>query len=370
MSLPSAKDDLLAGLLPQLRQNCLRADANVAGRFSMCGLLLRMRNLYKWEHGIEPWLESDPGPVLDWVSQREDAWAEDEGREPGRICIRGQSFDPFDTDGINGLLAGHGLIYGAGLAGGAAPAFFLGELAEESLESGHRVLSLGQEYGKDILFLSGLKQDGVIYLRSEPLRYLLWDLVSDPRPRLKPFIDLALSGYGLDPAAFRKGPIARDMDRLVAGELKAVLWHELGEAGHGALAMRLLLKTLESHAGTELEHFVRGVKDVLADTGPEGRLGRIVSQKAEGALGFYPVWLSGFPRLLFPEIDAAVHMFLKDRDWSVVEEARLLGLERAREALGRTEELFGRFRGEGLLGEVRRQVIEPLTGHRSLPMDN
>ena len=369
MTQSPAKKELLALIVPQLRQNCLRADAKVAGRFSMCGLLLRMRNLYKWEHGLEPWLESDPGPVLEWVSQREDAWAEDEGKEPAKIKLNGGSFDPFDLEGVNRALAGHGLIYGAGYAGGAAPAFFLGELAEESREAGHRVFTIGREYGKDILFLSGLRQNGHIYLRSEPLRYLLWDMVSDPRPRIKPFIDLALSGYGLDPKAFKANPTAPEMDRLAAGELRAVLWHELGEAGQGAEARELLLKTLESHAGTELEHFVRGVKDVLADTGPEGRLGRIVSEKSTGALGFYPVWLAGFPRLIFPEIDAAVHMFLKDRDWSVVDEARQLGLDRAREGLARLEELFAMVKGEQLLHQVRQKVIEPLTGHRSLPVE-
>ena len=367
MSRAPGREKLLARIGPQLMRNCLRADAAVAGRFSMCGLLLRLRNLYKWEHGLEPWLEGEPGAVLDWVSQREERWAENEGREPEAIAMDGQSFDPFDTDGINRVLEGHGLVYGAGFAGGAAPAFFLGELAGQGAEGGHRIISLGREYGRDILFLPGLKQNDSIYLRPEPLRYLLWDLVSDPRPRVKPFIDLGLSGYGLEPKAFRTRPGSREMDLLVAGELKAVLWHELGEAGRGAAAMDILVRTLKSHPGTELEHFVRGVKDLLADTDPKGRLGRIVSERSAGALGLYPVWLAGFPRLLFPEVDAAVHLFLKDGDWLVVEEARELGLARAGEALARLEELFDRDEGPGLLDEVRRRVIEPLTGHRSLP---
>lgn len=39
----------------QVARNCLVADAHRWGYFSLCGLLLRLRDLYKREAGLEPW---------------------------------------------------------------------------------------------------------------------------------------------------------------------------------------------------------------------------------------------------------------------------------------------------------------------------
>lgn len=78
---------------------------------------------------------------------------------------------------------------------------------------------------------------------------------------------------------------------------------------------------------------MRGVKDLLADAGPRGRLARIIEQQACGALGFYPAWLAGFPRLMFPEIDPAVLAFAQTGDWQGIEQARQAGWQRANQAL-------------------------------------
>ena len=32
--------------------------------FSLCGMLLRLRQLYKWEHGLAPWREPEVPAVL------------------------------------------------------------------------------------------------------------------------------------------------------------------------------------------------------------------------------------------------------------------------------------------------------------------
>ena len=356
------------GLAGQVLANCRRADAEVAGRFSLCGLLLRLRNLYKWEHGLPPWQEPEPAAALEWVGQREDLWLEIMDQQPQPLRLEGQVFDPFDSPGLNARLAGQGLVYGAGRAGGLLPVFFLGRLEARQTVEGQEVTYIGPELGRDIFFLPGLRQDGRIYLRREPLGFLLWDKLADPRASLAPFLALALAGHGLRRAELMAHPSREAFEPLLRGELNTVLWHELGEADSGDAARDLMLWTLERFPASDLEHFVRGVKDLLADTGPQGRLARIIAARAVGNLGFYPAWLAGFPRLLFPEVDAAILQFARDGDWEGIEQVRRLGWERARQALARLTDLAGReLEPESALATARREIIAPLTGGRTPP---
>ena len=48
----------------QVRRNCDISDAQFAGNFSICGLALRLRDLYKWEHELPPWVEHPSDQVL------------------------------------------------------------------------------------------------------------------------------------------------------------------------------------------------------------------------------------------------------------------------------------------------------------------
>ncbi|MFH1035579.1 MAG: hypothetical protein V1806_13805 [Pseudomonadota bacterium] len=352
-----------------MRLNCQRSDAEVAGHFSLCGLLLRLRNLYKWEHGLPPWREEDAAPMLEWVSQREDLWLELLGQEPQGLSLDGQSLDPFDSQAVNARLRPRGLVYGAGRVGGLLPAFFLGRLEDSYTLEGMQVWQVGQELGRDILFLPGLRQDEHIYLRREPLGYLLWDKLADPRPSQARFVRQGLEGYGLELRQVLAQPSWELLEPVMQGEMRAVAWHELGEAAAGEEAAELLLWALSQHPLSEVEHFARGVKDLLADTGPQGRLAHIIAARAKGALGFYPAWLAGFPRLLFPEIDPAVLDFATSGDWEDIEQARLAGWQRAREALDRLAPFRGARGPEDQLREqLRAQVIEPLTGrHQRRP---
>ena len=356
-------------LLPQIRANCHRADAAVAGRFSMCGLLLRLRNLYKWETGLPPWREESSGPVLEWVDRREELWEGLEELSPSPLKVNGAELDPFDIEAVNRLIAPEGLVYGAGLAGGMLPVFFLGRLESTRKQNGLMVHTLGVEMSPDIYFLPGLRQGDQIYLRPAPLAYVLWDKVADPRASQARFVAFGLKEYGLDRSQLLARPSWQALQPVLAGELRAVLWHEKGEAASGQEASGVFQRAVSEHPFSEVEHFARGVKDLLADTAPGGRLDAIIQERASGALGFYPAWLYGFPRLMFPEIDAAVMEFMKSRDWTAVSEVRELGQERAQEALARLTRALDRGPGPDTEDLVRREVILPMTGRRGLPMD-
>ena len=62
-----------ATLIEEVRWNCDIASAGQAGHFSLCGLLMRLRQLYKWEHGLAPWREPEVADALDWIARRENA---------------------------------------------------------------------------------------------------------------------------------------------------------------------------------------------------------------------------------------------------------------------------------------------------------
>ena len=58
----------------QVLHNCDISDAYHAGMFSICGLALRLRDLYKWEKGLPAWEESDSAKVLEWIEAKENKW--------------------------------------------------------------------------------------------------------------------------------------------------------------------------------------------------------------------------------------------------------------------------------------------------------
>ena len=174
---------------------------------------------------------------------------------------------------------------------------------------------------------------------------------------------MGLAGYGLDREQLLANPTRKAMATVLAGEMDGVLWHELGEAMDGALASAMLARAVERHGATELEHFVRGVKDLLADTGPQGRIARIIQAKHMGMIGLYPVWLAGFLRLLFPEMDQAVEDLRCSGDWSVIDRARQAGWERAKQAVMDLTPLMALSDVEEVRQKAHDQVITPLTQH-------
>ncbi|MCF8041247.1 MAG: hypothetical protein K9K65_08120 [Desulfarculaceae bacterium] len=350
------------GLLDQVRDNCAIADASVAGRFSLCGLLLRLRNLYKWERGLPPWQEQETSQVLEWVSRREQLWEEALEKQPQPLSLGGQNFDPFDTEGINRILAPLGLLYGAGLVGGGAPVFFLARQEKAWRIDGMMVHQLGEELTRDILFLPGLRQGSDIFLRRGPFPYLVWDLLADPRPSQTAFKRFALEAYGRDYREVITEPSWEALEPVLEGEMRAVLWHEMGEATDAAPAQELLAMAAGGHPGSDVEHFVRGIKDLMADCCPQGRLAQIAAHQSRGALGLYPVWQAGFLKLLFPEIVPAVQQFMAHGDWQAVEQARLTGWQKAGQAAEDLDEILTGYQGAEARTLVRRVVMEPLVG--------
>ena len=57
-----------------IQHNCNISDARDNGIYSICTLVLKLRNLYKGENGLEPWDEPDSPILLDWIYAKENFW--------------------------------------------------------------------------------------------------------------------------------------------------------------------------------------------------------------------------------------------------------------------------------------------------------
>ena len=88
----------------QVLHNCDVSDAKHAGIYSVCGLALRLRDLYKWDQGLNPWEEKDAAQILDWIGTKEDLWETLADDDYELLAIQGERFDPFDTRPINAAL--------------------------------------------------------------------------------------------------------------------------------------------------------------------------------------------------------------------------------------------------------------------------
>jgi hypothetical protein len=350
----------------QVQKNCDISDARHAGLYSLCGLLLRLRNFYKWEQALPPWQEPEPADLLEWVDARESWWEEIIESDFEAISIGEENFDPFDTEAINAKLRSSGLVYGAGYVAGMKPSFFLAERAESRRLGSLRVDVVNRELARDLFFTPAMKQGDQVFARHSAMLISLWDQIMEKRPSVEEHLAFALSQYGLDAEALRHSPQTEGpkLQCIAEKELDAWIYHEVGEAHEDAFDGYLWHEIVSTYANSPVEIFARVVKDLLADTHTEGLLGHIVRHRLKSSLAFYLFFMRSFSRLLFPEITCAFKQFrLNDDDWSAIESAREQGYAKAKQYAEELVQLHQTHfdRGaEWAKARIIEQLIEPL----------
>ena len=85
----------------QVLQNCSISDSRHASLYSICELALRLRDLYKWEKGLDPWVEKDSSEILAWIGDKEEEWEKLVDKNFNEITILDRKYDPFETQTIN-----------------------------------------------------------------------------------------------------------------------------------------------------------------------------------------------------------------------------------------------------------------------------
>jgi hypothetical protein len=349
----------------QIQANCNIADVNSGGLYSLCGFLLRLRDLYKWEHGLAPWQEPEPASLLEWVEARETLWEGIATDAFALLTVGDASFEPFDIEAINARLQPAGLVYGAGYVGGMKPSFFLAELKESRRLGELQVDIVERELARDLFMTPAMRQGNRILARRSAMLFFLWDQVLEMRPSTKNALLYAFQHYGLDAEAIRRAPaeLGPELYRVAEAELETWIYHEIGEVHESAFDGHLWHEIVATYASSQVEIFARIIKDLLADTHARGLLGHIVQGRLRASLGFYIAFMRSFTRLVFPEILKAFGEFRSTNDWSIIEEARQRGHAKV-SGLARTlSELHqaGHSRGtEWASEQIIATLIEPL----------
>ena len=320
-------------LTNQVLYNCDISDASHAGLYSICGLALRLRDLYKWENRLPPWEEKDTAEILDWIGVKEERWEDVVELDFGILAVNGGKFDAFDTAGINRLLEPHGLYYGAGYAHSLKPTFLLAEIDEKRLINDIPVYILGRELARDLLTLPALTQGDAILMRTEAARLYLWDQMSYIKKSGRPALQYALANCGLPGS--NSCELRPHLDRLLEIQKDSFIYHEIGEMTDTVFERSVWREIVSEHPRSPVELTVRVLKDLLADTNPSGTLPRIIHTRNKPALAFYAAFLDGLAREFFPEMRVGFQLFAESEDWTLIEQTVADGRRRATELTNR-----------------------------------
>jgi len=342
-------------LAAQVARNCLIADARRWGYFSLCGLLLRLRDLYKREAGLEPWARVETAAVLPWVGEREAAWAglEESGLEPLRVG--GRDLDPLDEDGVNECLLPSGWLYIAGHGPGGHPLFVLGEIVERRDLGGVELFVLGRELAHDLVPVPAMCRPGRVVTRRAAALGHLWATLEEAAAARDPGAAAdALAETGASLAAVVADPAAHAglLEALADQQVEAAVLHELGELAEdrrcGGRWEALVLRM----AGTRAELLARAIKDALADAGDGGQLEALIARRDRVPLALRAASGLWLVRKVLPEARAIWDAARAGR-WGEAEALRRAAaarLERHR------ERLFGLFDDDPPHAEAARRV--------------
>jgi hypothetical protein len=346
----------------QVLHNCTISDARFAGHYSVCGLALRLRDLYKWEKGLEPWAEEDATVLLEWIGRKQEKWEELALQDFRFLDINGTSYDPFDVRGINAALEPYGLLYGAGYVHGLKPTFFLARLKEARQVDGCQVHIVGQELARDLLTVPALSQEGHVLVRSESAKLFLWNQIFFIRKSGRDALLVALNALGLGESDL-KDP-RTSLPALADGEIESYIYHELGEIRDPVFERATWQDVIATFPHTPVELLARAAKDMLADTNEYGRLRYIIRQRKTASLALYVAFLDGLRKALFPELGEAFRQFAKTGNWRIVEEARMSGYDTASHYAQLISRIFREGRESRTLAwvekEIQQQLLVPL----------
>jgi hypothetical protein len=318
-------DPLLA---KDIKFNCDVSDAQYWGYYSVCGLLMRYRDLFRSEKGLKPWAEIRREEIGAWIEKKETQWPELEKLEFRDLTVGGRVRQPFSVAEINAELNKEGLVYGAGYGMYLKPTFFVAELRSVRELSGLTVYTSGAELVRDLFTSPAMLQEKTVFLRIEPLVMLLLYKHSELNSRRVSALEDAFAAYGLSQRQLIDVTFAQRIEEMALKYAEVLLAHELAEAAEEVPEWKELLSL--AAGDRQMEHYLRAVKDLLADTSPHGPYRKIIDTRDFGALGLSLALPEGYRKVLYPEMRAAYVELSRHGDWTTMEQARQTGYQRFR----------------------------------------
>lgn len=317
---------------------------------------MRLRELYRNEKSLTPWEGIPVEKISEWIAAREAKWKDLENENLKSIEINGNFYDPFEVDGINEFLINHGFVYSGGYGRFNKPSFFLAGLIDIRELYDYRIYYAGKEFCRDLSASVAMLQGRCIFIRREPLKMLLWDKLQELRSRrFGGLLKEAFSFYGIDCNDMYSEELSAKIETISSHISELFLLHELGEAFEDEYSEEWL-DILNRNKNRSTEFYIRGIKDLLADTSVMGPLKWIIDKKKLFLLNFYMVFLNGIVKELFPEMMTSFQRFVEGGDWSVIERARREGYKKAEELRGLVLRLWEERRREDIASAIKQYL--------------
>ena len=308
---------MLSALEIDIKYNCDVSDAQFWGYFSICGLLLRYRDLYRSEHGIKPWSDIPRQDIAAWIATKESHWPELENAALRTLTVQGYPYNAFDAAAVNRVLTGQKRVYGAGYGMYLKPTFFLAELRSMRELAGLTVYTSGRELVRDLFTSPAMVQEKTVFLRLEPLMILLLYKYGELGSNRSTMLRDAFARYGFQHRQIVDPLFEQRLEKMASDYSEFLLLHEVAEAEETAPEWKDILSL--SAGDRKVELYLRAVKDIIADTSDRGTFRKIIETRDSGAFALTIALYDGFRKALFPEIRGIYEPLVKSGDWSLVD---------------------------------------------------
>ena len=339
----------------QIKLNCNISDSKYWGHFSICGLLMRLRELYRNEHALYPWQELPQKDITEWIAEREELWKTLEDRDIQLLEIDGEVYMPFEADAVNKVLNPLGFLYGSGYAMFGKPAFFLARLEGRREIYDYQVYYTDRELCRDLSVSVAMLQGRCVFVRLENLKSLLWEKFQELKGRrFGGTLEEAFSFYGIGKNDIPSKELYKKIEDISTDISELFVLHETGEAFEDRRSDEWL-GILAADKDRKAEFYIRGIKDLLADASDMGPLSFITREKDRALLYFYIVFLDGIRREIFPEMMDFFQKFAENGDWSLMKKATAAAYMKAQRLQGLVLDQWNGKNMEGILEALGRR---------------
>ncbi len=307
------RDDHLALLQGGVQRNCHISDSRHGGDYGLCTYLMKMREYFRWEKGFGFSSTLDKEEISLWLEEREALWDGLSEEDFLALNFGAESFDPFDSEGINALLVDRGLVYSGGYGRSGRPHFFLAELEHHEQLDGFSVLISGKELARDLASPPAMSVGKTMFIRRESLRRMLWEKLESWRwSRPDNALGRAFSCYDFETDTDTA------LDAMTSHEIELAILHEKGECEAGRLLGNQWQEMLADFNYTPAELIARAVRDHLADC--LLTLPALASMARPSSVHFYIGNLGGMRKEIFPGLRTAYQQWVETGKFTPLEQ--------------------------------------------------
>ncbi len=306
----------LSEILEITSYNCDVSDAKYWGLFSVCNLLLRLRELFKVEKSLEPWDSVSNDEILPWIEKKESIWKELENADFKSFLFNGQLISPFDVKKVNPFIKKNQLVYGAGYALYMKPSFFLGTLKKYSQYKGYEIYFVGQEIIRDLFSSPGMSMDNLIFVRLSDIRTRLWDNLFMINNKKEPLANLIFDEI---PPPSKWQPPYKEFDTFVDIYSEIVMLHEVAECNISNENWKSVLSLCKDY---KMEQVIRAVKDFLSDFSEEGPIKKAIEREDFRSISLYLVTIGVYQSKIFKPVFEEIKKSILNKDLASIEEFR------------------------------------------------